>query len=126
MNLPDVPLLSMLRERMSWLNQRQDLLSQNVANADTPGYVARDLKPLNFDDAHARRHLRGGTLMTTNARHIAMSPSSAGDFEDQAVARRGSQPQRQRRVAGNGDDQGLRHPGPVPGRRQSVCQGHDA
>ena len=40
----------MLRERMTWLNQRQDVLSQNVANADTPGYVARDLKPLDFDD----------------------------------------------------------------------------
>ena len=51
MNLPDVPLFSMLRERMTWLNQRQDLLSQNVANADTPGYVARDLKPLDFEQA---------------------------------------------------------------------------
>ena len=49
MNLPDIPLLSMLRERMTWLNSRQDLLSQNVANADTPGYVSRDLKPQDFD-----------------------------------------------------------------------------
>ena len=48
MNLPDVPLLSMLRERMTWLHQRQDVLSQNVANADTPGYVARDLKAQDF------------------------------------------------------------------------------
>ena len=39
----------MLRERMSWLNARQDVLSQNVANADTPGYTARDLKPLDFE-----------------------------------------------------------------------------
>ena len=44
MNLPDIPLFAMLRERMSWLNQRQGVLSQNVANADTPGYGARDLK----------------------------------------------------------------------------------
>ena len=51
MNLPDVPLMSMLRERMSWLHQRQDVLSQNVANADTPGYVARDLQAAGF-----RRH----------------------------------------------------------------------
>jgi len=48
MNLPDVPLLSLLRERMSWLSARQDVLSQNVANADTPKYVARDLKTLDF------------------------------------------------------------------------------
>jgi flagellar basal-body rod protein FlgB len=80
MNLPEVPLLSMLRERMTWLNQRQDLLSQNVANADTPGYVARDLKPLDFEDALSSVN-SGSTLMTTNARHIALSPSGASKFE---------------------------------------------
>ena len=41
MNLPDIPLFSLLRQRMSWLNQRQTVLSQKVANADTTGYVAR-------------------------------------------------------------------------------------
>ena len=50
MDLPDIPLLSMLRQRMSWLNQRQDTLSQNVANADTPGFLAHDLKPVDFTD----------------------------------------------------------------------------
>ena len=53
------PLLSMLRTRMTWLHQRQDVLSQNVANADTPGYVARDLKPLDFKDMlHAASRAR--------------------------------------------------------------------
>ena len=81
MNLPDVPLLSMLRERMSWLHQRQDVLSQNVANADTPHYVARDLKPLNFEDAlDVARH--GATMITTNVRHIALTPSHTGHYED--------------------------------------------
>ena len=83
MNLPDMPLFSMLRERMTWLHQRQDLLSQNVANADTPGYVARDLKPLNFEDA-MRNTTSGGTLLTTNSRHIALSSKTASAFEDQA------------------------------------------
>ncbi len=84
MDLPDVPLFAMLRQRMSWLHQRQDLLSQNVANADTPGYVARDLKVLNFDDA-MKSATSGGTMMTTNARHIAMSPSTATSFDNQAA-----------------------------------------
>ncbi len=48
MNFTDVPLFSLLRERMSWLNARQGVLSQNVANADAPGYHAQDLKPLDF------------------------------------------------------------------------------
>ena len=50
MDLRDLPLLSMLKERMSWLNQRQDTLSQNVANADTPKFTARDIKPIQFSD----------------------------------------------------------------------------
>lgn len=81
MNLPDVPLLSMLRERMTWLNQRQDLLSQNVANADTPRYVARDLKAQDFDQLMGASGA-GTAMMTTNARHIALSPSRMGKFED--------------------------------------------
>lgn len=91
MNLPDVPLLSMLRERMSWLHQRQDILSQNVANADTPGYVARDLKPLNFEDAMNLTH-HGTAMMTTNARHIAIAPSTSGTFEDHETPDQESDP----------------------------------
>jgi flagellar basal-body rod protein FlgB len=35
---------------MGWLSARQDVLSQNVANADTPSYTPRDLKAETFDD----------------------------------------------------------------------------
>ncbi|HXB53042.1 MAG TPA: flagellar basal body rod protein FlgB [Rhizomicrobium sp.] len=82
MDLPDVPLLSMLRERMNWLHQRQDVLSQNVANADTPGFVARDLKPLDFEQALSQSG-NAATLVTTNTRHIAITPSHATKFDDQ-------------------------------------------
>jgi flagellar basal-body rod protein FlgB len=81
MNLPDVPLFSMLRERMTWLNQRQDVLSQNVANADTPAYVARDLRALDFDKA-MQSESSGGRMMTTNTRHIAIAPQQVSKFED--------------------------------------------
>ena len=91
MNLPDVPLLSMLRERMTWLSQRQDLLSQNVANADTPGYVARDLKPLDFEQALSDAN-SGAMMMTTNARHIALSPSHSGKFDDHETPDQESNP----------------------------------
>ena len=78
MNLPDVPLLSMLKSRMSWLEARQDVLSQNVANADTPGYVAHDLKPMDFESLLKNA---GGSqfqpgLAVTDSRHIAITSSS--------------------------------------------------
>ena len=33
-----IPLLSALTDKLRWTQQRQDLLAQNVANADTPNY----------------------------------------------------------------------------------------
>ena len=38
MDLNSIPLMSMLAKRMAWLNQRQSVLAQNVANVNTPNY----------------------------------------------------------------------------------------
>jgi flagellar basal-body rod protein FlgB len=83
MNLTDVPLLGMLRERMSWLNARQDVLSQNVANADAPGYDAQDLKPVDFESMlrHSGQNPFNTTLAITNPRDIAPA-TAAAQFED--------------------------------------------
>ena len=48
MPINDIPILSMLRERMQWQQARQQVLAENVANADTPDYQAKDLAPLDF------------------------------------------------------------------------------
>lgn len=79
MNLSAIPLLDVLRERMSWLSARQNVLSQNVANADTPGYSARDLKPLDFANLvkqNTRSSQFHGGLTVTNPRHISVSMDS--------------------------------------------------
>ena len=82
----DMPLLAMLKERMGWLSARQNVLAQNVANVDTPGYTAKDLKPINFEDilsgATTPSQFTGG-MRTTNARHIALNTASpTGDYTD--------------------------------------------
>jgi flagellar basal-body rod protein FlgB len=90
MNLSDVSLISMLREKMSWLNSRQGLLSQNVANADTPGYAARDLKPVDFEkELRENTRTDANTLRTTNPRHIAID-RSAGGFDEQPISGQGA------------------------------------
>ena len=48
MAISDLPIFSMLRTRMNWHQERQRLLAENVANADTPGFRPRDLAPLDF------------------------------------------------------------------------------
>lgn len=70
MRVDDIPIFSMLRGRLSWLNERQRVVAENVANADTPGFTARDLtQPADFARALDRA---GGLQMTrTAANHIA-------------------------------------------------------
>jgi flagellar basal-body rod protein FlgB len=82
MNMPDMPLLSMLRERMNWLHNRQDVLTQNVANADTPGYVSRDLKPQDFEALMRGNTRNGSAMLSTDPRHISMKAGGASRFED--------------------------------------------
>jgi flagellar basal-body rod protein FlgB len=41
----DVPIFSMLKNRMTYLADRQQVIAQNVANSDTPGFTPKDLKP---------------------------------------------------------------------------------
>jgi flagellar basal-body rod protein FlgB len=83
MNFTDVPLFGMLKERMSWLNQRQSVLSQNVANADAPGYTAHDLKPLDFESMlkGASPNPFNTSLAITDPRHIAPANENS-QFED--------------------------------------------
>ena len=49
MDLNEIPLFAMLKGRLGHLNERQRLISQNVANSDTPGYTPGDLKPFTFE-----------------------------------------------------------------------------
>jgi flagellar basal-body rod protein FlgB len=78
MDFGSIPLFRAMAQRMSWLGERERVLAQNVANADTPGYVPQDLKQQSFRD------LLGGsarpTLAATDAQHFARGARPTGDF----------------------------------------------
>jgi flagellar basal-body rod protein FlgB len=67
MPISDIPILSMLRERMQWHQARQQVLAENVANADTPDYQAKDLAPLSFEQELSTASVG---LTTTDPHHI--------------------------------------------------------
>ena len=46
----DLTLFAAVKKRLNWLGQRQEVLAQNISNADTPDYKAKDLKPYAFRD----------------------------------------------------------------------------
>lgn len=74
MALGDIPLFGMIKDRMHWLTERQRVLSQNVANADTPGYAARDLKKQNFG---AVLNAHGPVLKPVRTNEMHIGPGGA-------------------------------------------------
>jgi flagellar basal-body rod protein FlgB len=84
MDLGSLPLFKAMAKRMAWLGERQQVLAQNVANADTPGYIAHDLKPLSFRDLVGKGAARL-PLAATDPSHLSGSsrgPSTAPLFAE--------------------------------------------
>jgi flagellar basal-body rod protein FlgB len=67
MAVSEMPILSMLRTRMQWHQERQRVLSENVANADTPRFRPRDLTAPDFQ----RTAPMAVSLTRTDGGHIS-------------------------------------------------------
>jgi len=84
MRLDNIPLFDAIRGRLGWLEERQRVIAQNVANSDTPGFAARDLRAPD-DFAHAMmRQTQGVGMMRTSAAHIAVQPQRAVNYASMA------------------------------------------
>lgn len=72
----DIGLFRLAEQRLAWVGRRQELLAQNVANANTPGYQPRDLAPFAKALAHADP---GAALARTDPMHIAVTGTLQSD-----------------------------------------------
>lgn len=78
MNLNKLPIFALITQRMAWLAQRQQVLAENIANADTPGYRPRDLTAKSFR-AMLQARLPSLGVKLTQQGHI-MPTRSGGAF----------------------------------------------
>jgi flagellar basal-body rod protein FlgB len=106
MSISDLPVLSALRTKMQWHQERQRVLSENVANSDTPNFKPRDLVEPKFDSTGASVGGSMGSLamIRTSAGHIA----STGESESFAQDRKASFETRPAGNAVNLEDQMLK------------------
>lgn len=73
MDLSKIPLLSGLAARLDFLAARTNVIAQNIANADTPDYVAKDLKAPDF-----RTMARAASQMrVSDARHMGAAHNTS-------------------------------------------------
>lgn len=81
MNLAEIPLFSMLKGRFGHLGERQRLISQNVANSDTPGYTPTDLKPYSFEAQMKAQGVPSVSQAVTQAGHMATAARQPSPFK---------------------------------------------
>jgi len=72
MDVGKIGLFQLAEQRLAWSNQRQSVLAQNIANADTPGWKARDIQPFAQQLATA-----GTAIARTDPAHLAPPASAA-------------------------------------------------
>ncbi|GIL41508.1 flagellar basal body rod protein FlgB [Roseiterribacter gracilis] len=76
MDLSNLDLFKAIGRKMGWLTQRENVIAQNIANTDTPGFRALDIAPLTFKDTLSAKL----QPTTTSAKHlVSASSGKAGD-----------------------------------------------
>ncbi len=89
MDLQNIPVMQAIGQKLGWLTENQKVIAQNVANANTPGYMARELKAMDFSRLLASA-LGGGravaptVLKSTNPKHFS-APGQTGPNPFQIV-----------------------------------------
>ena len=81
MTLDDIPVFAMLRNRLGYLADRQQMIAQNVANSDTPGYTPKDLRPFTVPGGPGALSLAHVSATLTSPMHLA--PPASGHVTGQ-------------------------------------------
>lgn len=90
MDLRNIPLFEAITRRMSWLSDRQTVLAENVANANTPGYNEKDLKEPDFKALLSGAPSSAVHLVATQPGHFTLSagggqPGTIDTTEDRTL-----------------------------------------
>jgi flagellar basal-body rod protein FlgB len=72
--LEPIYLFDLASTQQNWLATRQAVVAQNIANANTPGYVAKEVAP--FKNVYDQTQL---DLVSTSPGHMALDPLNADD-----------------------------------------------
>jgi flagellar basal-body rod protein FlgB len=78
MQIGGLSLFTALSEKMRWHQDRQGVLAENIANADTPGYVERDLKAFSFGGE--LKSVATLTTSTSSPSHMSATSGGGGAF----------------------------------------------
>ena len=80
MDMNEPTLNTMLKSHMKYMSERQGVLAQNIANIDTPGYKARDVKKPDFSKMAEATNKRL-EMRITSPKHLNGTLGAGSSFD---------------------------------------------
>lgn len=82
MDFSSMPLFNIMKSKLHYLSERQGVLAQNIANADTPQYRAMDIAAPDFKKMVGANGAGGQLQMTTTSpQHLKGQAGGVGMFK---------------------------------------------
>ncbi|PZQ48453.1 MAG: flagellar basal body rod protein FlgB [Micavibrio aeruginosavorus] len=82
MSIQNLPLMKAMTAKMEYLDKRQGIIADNIANADTPKYQSKDLTKVDFGAVLSKiTDSKKVTLETTNPLHMP-NPDAVANAKD--------------------------------------------
>ena len=84
MDFASLPIIHLMKSKLGYISERQSVLARNVANADTPNYLAQDIAEPDFKAMAQQMQSAGGQTLpmaTTNPMHLHGGATGSGHFQ---------------------------------------------
>ncbi|MBQ8465785.1 MAG: flagellar biosynthesis protein FlgB [Alphaproteobacteria bacterium] len=79
MDMFGLSIVSLTKNKLDYLSEKQKVVATNIANANTPGYLAKDVEEPDFS-AQVQRSIAASQMTVTNPKHIVSAPSQNSRF----------------------------------------------
>ena len=80
MGIMQLSMFGVLADKMRWHQARQGVLAENVANAETPGFQAHELKPFDMELEKSQARLQPLTTAATQPGHFSVFSASSAAY----------------------------------------------
>ena len=72
-------IVSLAKNKLDYLTERQKIIASNIANSDTPGYLSQDVEEPDF--ASMVKNSSSMKMAVTNPKHMAAAPVQGGMYK---------------------------------------------
>ena len=79
MDMSGLSIVNLTKNKLDYLSEKQKVVATNIANANTPGYVAQDVEEPDFA-SQVQRSVVSAQMAVTNPKHMASTSSQNGRF----------------------------------------------